>query len=335
MVSNTRAPRGLLGRSAVVAALAVALAAIFASVALAASVDVRVEGAQRTYFSGAVPLGARDVVDFDGVAHTQVRNPLGALDFAAQLGGFPFVLENHAWGLLVSSVGGELAVPEPPYPGWMYRVNGVSPSVGADKFDLDAGDSVLWYYGAWDASPTAVALPRPYVPVDTTTTVVAQQLDMGGAASALESATVTVGRHAMISAADGTARVKLSAPGDYGVRVSKDGFVRSAVEVLRVRYTTKLSSLAASRTLVARGARVTLAGRLTGVGKAPGRRTVSLQARKAGTTKWTSIARATTSTSGSFRFSVKPAASMQYRAAFAGDERFAAAQSTVRSIRVR
>ena len=33
--------------------------------------------------------------------------------------------------------------------GWVFKVNGVSPPVGADKVELKAGDVVLWYWATF------------------------------------------------------------------------------------------------------------------------------------------------------------------------------------------
>ena len=34
--------------------------------------------------------------------------------------------------------------------GWMYEVNGEAPTVAANDYVLQAGDTVRWYYGSWE-----------------------------------------------------------------------------------------------------------------------------------------------------------------------------------------
>lgn len=335
MVSNPVAQKGLAVRFGVVMALCAVMSGMFAGSAFAASATVRVEGERQTYFSGTTTLGTRKVVDSGGTAHSESSNALSALDTAAQLGGFPFVLDNTAYGLYVSSVGGELPDSNPPYPGWSYRVNGKMPSVGADKYGLKSGDDVLWYYGTWDASPTVAAVPSGYVPVNTYATVTAKQLNPSGVASVLGGATVNIGRYTVTSGTGGLARVKLTAPGNYGVRVSKDGYVRSAVGTIKVRYTTKFSSLKASKTKVKRGKKVTISGKLTGVGKTPAGKRVNLYSRKRGSSKWSLIAHKNTSSSGAFKFSVKVTKDRYYRTTFSGDSSFASATGSSLRVKVK
>lgn len=334
MVSDNRARTSLFVRFCVAMTVFTAMSGILAGSAFAASVKVRVEGATNTVFTGVTALGTRNVVDSSGVAHAQTSNALSALDAAAQLGSFPFVLDNTAYGLYVSSVAGELPVPNPPYPGWSYRVNGIMPAVGADQYALKAGDSVLWYYGTWDASPTVAWVPRSYVAVGTTATVAAKQLDPAGVASSLPSATVTIGRNALEAGADGTVRMRFTTAGDYGVRVAKEGLIRSDIRVIKVRHTTRFSAISASRTTVPSGTRVKLTGKLSGAGKTPSGRIVKLWSRKAGTTTWVLTSRAYTGSTGGFTFYVKPTRSTYYRTSFSQDSVFASSVSASRLIRV-
>ncbi len=327
MVSTTRTLRSRVTRFGISGAIAILLVGALVVPAYAATAKVRIEGAQRTVFAGSATLGTTAMTDSAGASHSESNNALSVLDSAARQGAFPYVLDNLSFGLFVSSIGGELPLLTPPYPGWSYRVNGVSPTVGADKYTVKDGDSVLWYYGAWDASPTAAVVPSGYVAVGTTSTVTAQQLDSAGKASALSGATVYFGSKAVTSAADGKAQAVLAAPGDYGVRVEKDGYIRSAIEKIKVRYTSKLSTPKASKTSVKKGKKVTVSGTLSGVGKTPASRTVTLQARNKGSKTWTTVSSKKANASGKFSFSVKVPKSRYYRVKFAGDSTFASVTS--------
>ena len=72
-------------------------------------------------------------------------NPLDALDSASQAGEFYYHLRLTSFGEYVDQIGR--------YPesltdgtGWVFKVNGVSPPVGAKDVVLKDGDSVLWYF---------------------------------------------------------------------------------------------------------------------------------------------------------------------------------------------
>jgi hypothetical protein len=128
----------LLTRSlALLAAVAAVLA--LAPAAEAARVTVRVEGRTQTIF-GKVP---RPVVADDA---------LGALRAASIAGEFHVSVRELSFGPFVDQVG---RWPAAGLSGWIFKVNGVSPPVGADQVRLRDGDSVLWYWADFDAASFA------------------------------------------------------------------------------------------------------------------------------------------------------------------------------------
>ena len=119
----------MLRRSLVLVAAVVAAFVVAAS-ALAAGVTVRVEGKTQTIF------GSRP-------AKVDAANALQALDLASVLGEFFYGLTHSSFGDYVSQIG---RYPAGGSAGWVFKVNGVSPPVGADQVQLKDGDSVLWYW---------------------------------------------------------------------------------------------------------------------------------------------------------------------------------------------
>ena len=135
----------MLRRSLVlVAALAAAL--VLAASALAAGVTIRVEGKTQTIY-GSVP------------AKVDAANALQALDLASTLGEFYYQLSHSSFGDYVSQIG---KYPAAGSAGWVFKVNGLSPPVGADKVTLEDGDAVLWYwaeFGPNGGPPTLTLTP--------------------------------------------------------------------------------------------------------------------------------------------------------------------------------
>ena len=120
-------------RRSLVLVVAVVAAFVFAASALAASVTVRVEGKTQTIF-GAVP------------AKLEAGNALQALDVASTLGEFFYLLTHSSFGDYVSQIG---KYPGAGNAGWVFKVSGVSPPVGADQVQLQDGDSVVWYWAVF------------------------------------------------------------------------------------------------------------------------------------------------------------------------------------------
>ncbi len=102
--------------------------------ALALRVHVRVEGKTRTIFGPAEPaIGVQ-------------LNALDALESASLRGEFYYHVTPTAYGPYVDQVGRYSADASS---GWVFKVNGVSPPVGADAVTLQTGDRVLWYWATF------------------------------------------------------------------------------------------------------------------------------------------------------------------------------------------
>jgi hypothetical protein len=110
-----------------------ALIAVFASTAAAASVSVRVEGKTTSIFGAADPRVSAD-------------NAMAALDSASLLGEFYYHVTTTSFGPYVDQIG---RYPAGGANGWVFKVNGASPPVGADQVTLKDGDRVLWYYATF------------------------------------------------------------------------------------------------------------------------------------------------------------------------------------------
>lgn len=153
----------MLRRLLALGVLAVVVALAVPAVALAFTVQVRVEGAARTIFGATEPrvtpyVGALPV---DGGGSVDLTEPtaLGTLESASLAGEFFYRIQAQSFGPYVSQIG---RLPAEGASGWVYKVNGVSPPVGADAKVVTAGDEVLWYYATFSdtGGPPTLDLAR-------------------------------------------------------------------------------------------------------------------------------------------------------------------------------
>jgi hypothetical protein len=118
-----------------VAALVAALLVV--PTAFALRVHVRVEGKTRTIYGPTDPSLSVGV------------NALDALESASAAGEFYYHVTATSFGPYVDQIGRYVAGAST---GWVFKVNGVSPPVGADAVQLKAGDRVLWYWATFGPS---------------------------------------------------------------------------------------------------------------------------------------------------------------------------------------
>ena len=156
--------------------------------ALGASVTVRVEGKTQSIF-GSVPV------------KVDAPNALVALDVASTLGEFYAQVTQASFGPYVSQIG---RYPGAGASGWVFKVNGASPPVGADQVVLKDGDEVLWYYATFGA---AGGPPTLSLKASGTNCYVVSRSDDSGKAAAASGAQVLVDGRRFKTAANGRACV--------------------------------------------------------------------------------------------------------------------------------
>ena len=128
--------------------VATAAALVLVPVSLAAvRVHVRVEGKTQTIFGAAEP------------ALSVKANALDALESASLAGEFYYHVTVGGFGPYVDQIG---RYPAGGSSGWVFKVNGLSPPVGADAVVLKPGDRVLWYWATFgpNGGPPTLVLRR-------------------------------------------------------------------------------------------------------------------------------------------------------------------------------
>ncbi len=127
-------------------ALALAAALALPGAAFALRAHVRVEGKTATIFGATEPLISvytGSLAVGDATIDLAQPTPLGVLEAASARGEFFYELKSFSFGPYVSQIG---RYPAEGTTGWVFKVNGVSPPVGADAYVLKEGDEVLWYF---------------------------------------------------------------------------------------------------------------------------------------------------------------------------------------------
>ena len=125
--------------------VAAAAALVLVPAALAFRVHVRVEGKTQTIFGATEP------------SLSVKATALDALEAASLAGEFYYHVTTASFGTYVDQIG---RYPAGGSSGWVFKVNGVSPPVGADAVMLKPGDRVLWYWATFGANggPPTLAL---------------------------------------------------------------------------------------------------------------------------------------------------------------------------------
>jgi len=201
----------------VVAALVFALLVVPA--ALAVKVHVRVEGKDRTIFGATAPT-----IDVTSPrANALPEHALDALEAASVLGEFYYHVTQSSFGPYVDQVGRWPAVGQT---GWVFKVNGASPPVGADQVRLQAGDTVLWYWAQFGIAggPRTLVLSR----VGKTNCYRVQSQDDNGALAPATGAVLHVGKRTVRT--QGATQAVVGCVGKHRgllVRATLGGAVRS------------------------------------------------------------------------------------------------------------
>jgi hypothetical protein len=187
--------------------LFVVLALLLPAAAFSATVKVRVEGKTRTLFAPTeVTVTANTALDA-----LEQASILGELYYHVTVTGFgPYVDQIGRYGGSGTS-------------GWAFKVDNVSPPVGADKVTLKDGDHVLWYYADFGANGGP---PTLQLTASGTSCYVAQAYDDGGKPAAVQNLVLHVGSKATAPAQAGK-KTCVEPHKGLLVRATADGAIRS------------------------------------------------------------------------------------------------------------
>ena len=190
-------------------ALVAAAAAAFVLVpaALAARVHVRVEGKTQTIFGTTEPTLNVKVTALD------------ALESASLAGEFFYHVTATGY---VDQIGRYSADASS---GWVFKVNGIVPPVGADHVTVKDGDTVLWYWATFSGPAGPLTLEVETSIAHGKRCFFATGRNDAGRASRVRSVVFTLNGRS-VSSGTGVVCTRL---GRYSVRVAKAGAVRSRV----------------------------------------------------------------------------------------------------------
>lgn len=198
----------------------------------------RIEGKQTTIWRRRVFVAASIVVDDSGQPHYLPKpTVLGALDKAAEIGGFTYKVRQTSFGLYVYSIAGEEASG---LYGWMYRVDYYMPYVGMADFEWNITSppstphrELLIYYGTWTDLPLKIWVDKTEVHVGENITVLVKYYnDASGSWHPLEGAKVHfLGRQYTTNA---TGYVTITVQYDPPVWAEKTGYIRSDVVEVKI-----------------------------------------------------------------------------------------------------
>jgi hypothetical protein len=191
---------------------AVVAALVIVPSAAAVRVHVRVEGKTRTIFGATAP-----VVDVKA-------NALDALEASSNAGEFYYHVQQTQYGPYVDQIARYAASGQT---GWVFKVNGKSPPVGADAVSLKDGDTVLWYWAQFGVAggPKTLVL-EPAGKQATCYRVWAE--DDNGVRTAPVGAVLHVGRTRIVQTQGATGAVAACVGKHRGlVRATLSGAVRS------------------------------------------------------------------------------------------------------------
>jgi len=204
------------------------------------SIYLRIEGSEITIWRGRVFVAASIIIDDNGTQHYFTEpTALGALDKAAEIGGFNYKVQQTAWGLYLYSVAGESAAGSK---GWLYRVNYIMPWVGTENFILNVTsppspphEELLFYYGEWTYLPLRITVDKTEAHVGEKITVFVEYFnDTSSEWCPIEDATVHfMGR---LCSTNATGYAVISVCIDPPVWAEKEGFVRSDIVEIKVVY---------------------------------------------------------------------------------------------------
>lgn len=110
--------------------------------------------------------------------------------------------------------------------GWLYRVNWILPNIGANQYQLEENDDVLWYFGEPSFLPLKIYLSDEQIELNEQVTATVEYFNNDVWLPA-DLATVYVGNNAYSTNGLGQAIFSINQTGNYQVYAEKNNYIRS------------------------------------------------------------------------------------------------------------
>lgn len=168
---------------------------------------LRIEGASQTYCNTEV----------------EAVNALEIIEHGALICNYTYQIESGSLGQYLVSINGETAAGES---GWLYRVNWLSPVIGAGQYSLTVGDEVLWYFGEYTDLPLKITLSLNQAEINAPVTATVEYFNNGVWLPA-DAASVLVSGQTYLTNNAGQIVLTIGQNGVYQVYAEKENYVRS------------------------------------------------------------------------------------------------------------
>ncbi len=153
----------------------------------------------------------------------EATTALNIIENGASVCGYTYVIEQTTFGPYLTTINSEVASG---MSGWLYRVNWLSPQVGAADYQLLAGDEVLWYFGEWGILPLRISLSASQVAPDESVIVTVEYFNETSW-QVLGDATVYANGQTYQTNDVGQVSLTFSQVGSYEIYAEKSGYIRS------------------------------------------------------------------------------------------------------------
>lgn len=168
---------------------------------------LRIEGASTTYCD----------------ADVEAVNALEIVEHGAAICGYTYVIEQTSFGPYLTAINNEAAEGTN---GWLYRVNWLSPALGANNYPLEDNDEVLWYFGEWGILPIRISLSDNQIEPGGQTVATVEYYNETSW-SPLSAATIYAGAITAQTNDAGQATLTMPSAGSFEVYAEKDNYIRS------------------------------------------------------------------------------------------------------------
>lgn len=164
-----------------------------------------------------------------GLAEPQ--NAMQLIETVATTCNFTYEIKTSSFGRYLNKINNEEAAG---MSGWMYLVNYTSPSVGAEQYNLQAGDDLLWYYGDWGIKPLRLTANKTTLASNESINLTVEAYDEIAKAWQIATGVKINGVSGdLVSNSQGQVIVSLS-DGQYSLSASATGYIRSKVLSIQV-----------------------------------------------------------------------------------------------------